>query len=274
MVLAQIPPSGEIKQAQLGNQVKHSDPQQRSLRELFVNLGFAKSKSMNTLLENLLIGKATFRDEGTVRFWSKATSSQPLPQDRKQTVKGLFHPHLSSEDFVPMSTLLGRVRYADVEKRSTKTLTTLAGYPKSWGLLKILLDAFGSEIEVEKDEAGKGSVRLKTSAGTPTLDAANTLAEKYSAAGVAFKGAIETFLPKVGEQRLLSQVSNLVQQGHPSELSLKRLGVKLGFPSSWTARKMIEHAFGESVAFTGSGSATYIQRDGGSEEQSPGHEEG
>ena len=274
MVLAQIPPSGEIKQAQLGNQVKHSDPQQRSLRELFVNLGFAKSKSMNTLLENLLIGKATFRDEGTVRYWSKATSSQPPPEDRKQTVKGLFHPHLSSEDFVPMSTLLGRVRYADVEKRSTKTLTTLAGYPKSWGLLKILLDAFGSEIEVEKDEAGKGSVRLKTSAGTPTLDAAITLAEKYSAAGVAFKGAIETFLPKVGEQRLLSQVSNLVQQGHPSELSLKRLGIKLGFPSSWTARKMIEHAFGESVAFTGSGSATYIQRDGGSEEQGPGHEEG
>ena len=124
-----------------------------------------------------------------------------------------------------MSTLLGRVRYADAEKRSTKTLTTLAGYPKSWGLLKILLDAFGSEIEVEKDEAGKGSVRLKASAGTPTLDAAITLAEKYSAAGVALKIAIETFLPKVGEQRLLSQVSNLVQQRHPSE-SLKRLGVQ------------------------------------------------
>ena len=139
MVLAQIPPSGEIKQAQLGNQVKHSDPQQRSLRELFVNLGFAKSKSMNALLENLLIGKAKFRDEGTVRYWSKPSSSQPPLEDRKQTVKGLFHPHLSSEDFVPMSTLLGRVRYADAEKRSTKTLTTLAGYPKSWGLLKILL---------------------------------------------------------------------------------------------------------------------------------------
>ena len=274
MVLAQIPPSGEIKQAQLGNQVKHSDPQQRSLRELFVNLGFAKSKSMNALLENLLIGKAKFRDEGTVRYWSKPSSSQPPLEDRKQTVKGLFHPHLSSEDFVPMSTLLGRVRYADAEKRSTKTLTTLAGYPKSWGLLKILLDAFGSEIEVEKDEAGKGSVRLKASAGTPTLDAAITLAEKYSAAGVALKIAIETFLPKVGEQRLLSQVSNLVQQRHPSELSLKRLGVKLGFPSSWTARKMIEHAFGENVIFTGSGSATYIQRAGDSEEQGPGHEEG
>ena len=122
------------------------------------------------------------------------------------------------------------------------------------------MDAFGSEIEVEKDEAGKGSVRLKTSAGTPTLDAAITLAEKYSAAGVAFKSAIETFLPKVGEQRLLSQVSNLVQQGHPSELSLKRLGIKLGFPSSWTARKMIEHAFGEKGVH--GVRITYIQRDG------------
>ena len=113
----------------------------------------------------------------------------------------------------------------------------MQGYPKSWGLLKILLDAFGSEIEVEKDEAGKGSVRLKTPAGTPTMDTPITLAEKYSAAGVMFKKALETYPSEAGEQRLLSQVSNLVQQGHPSGISLKRLGIELGFPSSWTARK-------------------------------------
>ena len=237
MVLAQIPAYGEIKQAQLGNQVKHSDAQQRSLRALFLGLGYAKSKSMNTLLEHLLKGQATFRDEGTVRYWSKQTPPQPPLEERKQTVQRLFRPHLSSKDFMPMSTLLGRVVYTDAEKRSTKTLTTLAGYPKSWGLLKILMDAFGSEIEVEKDEAGKGSVRLKTSEEPLSKEATTSAAEKHSAAGVLFKKALATFLPQPGEQRSLSQISNVVQQEHPAELSLKRLGVELGYPSSWTARK-------------------------------------
>ncbi len=274
MVLAQIPTIGEIKQAQLGNQVKHSDGQQRSLRTLFLGLGYAKSESMNTLLEHLLKGQAMFRDEGTVRYWSKQTLPQPPLEERRQTVQRLFRPHLSSKDFMPMSTLLGRVKYTDAEKRSTKTLTTLAGYPKSWGLLKILKDAFGSEIEVEKDEDGKGSVRLKTSEEPLSKDVTTSAAEKHLVAGVAFKKALAPFLPQPGEQRSLSQISNVVQQEYPGALSLKRLGVELGYPSSWTARKMIEHAFGNSVVFTGSGPATYIQWAEGSEEEGARHEEG
>ncbi|MBD39812.1 MAG: hypothetical protein CMB11_05435 [Euryarchaeota archaeon] len=259
MVLAQIPTHGEIKQAQLGNQVKHNDPQERSLRDLFIGLGHAKSKSMNTLLEGLLSGEATFRDEGTVRYWSKGAKARASPGKRNETVQSLFRPHLSTTEFMPMSTLLGRVRYADSEKRSTKTLTTLAGYPKSWGLLKILKDAFGDDIEVEKDEDGKGMIRVKALAETPAQRTATSTAEKYSSAGAAFKKAIAPFLPEAGEQRSLSQLSNVIQQAHASDLSLKRLGIELGFPKTWTARKMIEHAFGESIVFTGSGPATYLQ---------------
>ncbi|MBL72934.1 MAG: hypothetical protein CMB41_07300 [Euryarchaeota archaeon] len=274
MVLAQIPTSGEIKQVTLCNLVRQSDAQRRSLRDLFTKLGHPKSTTMRNLLEHLLEAEATFRDEGNARYWSKKAMPRSPIEARKQTVKDLFRSHLSSADFVPMSTLVGRVKYADAEKRSTKTLTTLAGYPKSWGLLKILLDAFGNEIEVEKDEAGKGSVRLKTSTETPTMNTAISLAEKHSAAGVVFKKALEPMLLYADEPLSLHQVSNLIQQDHPAGLSLKRLGIELGFPKSWTARKMIEHAFGDSVTFTGSGPATYVQSAGGSEEQGPGHEEG
>lgn len=251
MVLAEIPPLGEIKQAQLGNQVKHNNARERSLRELFIGLGHAKSKSMNTLLEGLLKGEATFRDEGTVRYWSKDA--------KRSAVQTLFRDHLSTTEFMPMSTVLGRVRYADSEKRSTKTLTTLAGYPKSWGLLKILKHAFGEDLEVEKDEDGKGMIRLNAPTARPLQNIAKPVAEKYSAAGAAFKKALTPFLPEAGEQRSLSQLSNVIQQAHTSELSLKRLGIELGFPKTWTARKMIEHAFGESIVFTGSGPATYLQ---------------
>ena len=99
-----------------------------------------------------------------------------------------------------------------------------------------------------------------------------SLTEKHSAAGVMFKKALEPMLLDADEPLSLHQVSNLIQQDHPAGLSLKRLGIELGFPKSWTARKMIEHAFGDSVTFTGSGPATYIQSAGGSEEQSLGHE--
>ncbi len=111
MVLAQIPTIGETAKPNSANCVKHSDGQQRSLRTLFLGLGYAKSESMNTLLEHLLKGQAMFRDEGTVRYWSKQTLPQPPLEERRQTVQRLFRPHLSSKDFMPMSTLLGRVKY-------------------------------------------------------------------------------------------------------------------------------------------------------------------
>jgi len=275
MILEQIPAKGEIKQAQLGNQVKRSDPFDRSLRVLFLSLGRAKSTSMNTLLEDLLAGQASYRDDGTVRYWSRgATSDGPTGQThqpvkatsdnstekRQDIVKSLFVPHLPTTEFAAMSTLVGRIKYADPEKRSTKTITTEAGYPKSWGLMKILKDAFGSELEVQTDEQGKGEVRLKPSEPPPLNTGPMTMKGKHASAGNAFRDAVTPYLPEIGEACLLTKLSNVVQEQHDSELSLKRLGIEFGFPKTWTARKMLEHAFQGSVEFDGTGSKTYIRR--------------
>ncbi|MEC7152035.1 MAG: hypothetical protein VXW85_06250, partial [Candidatus Thermoplasmatota archaeon] len=71
-LLQLLPPTGRIKQAELGNLVKRNDPEERSLREFATANAFPKSRPLYEFLGMLFGDAAASSSEGTVYYWTRA----------------------------------------------------------------------------------------------------------------------------------------------------------------------------------------------------------